>query len=280
LNVQEYIASGILESYVLGVTSAEESAEVQRLAAQHPEIQAELNTLSAALEEYALTFEQEPPAHLRQRVLGALEDLGEPPSGATSSTDGEEDRGREIPFSSVPPLSVHRSPRFTWWVAASWGLLVLSLLANLLLYTRWRATETRLTLAESQNSTLARRVEVQQARFTEELAFLQNPSTRKIALKGTPQSPSANATVFWNAAERRVYLASAGLPAPPAGKQYQLWAIVGGKPLDAGVFDVQTGLARLKDIPVAQAFAISLEATGGSTTEAGPKGPVVSMGGV
>ncbi len=279
MDVQAYIASGILESHVLGLTTVAEAVEVEQLARQYPEIQAELTSLSAALEEYALAFEQEPPASLRQQVLGALEEL----SGNESATGDllqEEAGGKEIPLTSGAPLGIHRSPRFTWWVAASWGLLVLSLLGNLLLYSRWRSTEDRLVLAENQNSTLARRADVQQARFNEELAFLQNPATRKIDLKGTPEAPNARATVFWNATDQTVYLASNHLHAPPAGKQYQLWAIVGGKPVDAGVFDVQTGLARLKDMAGAQAFAISLEATGGSTTEAGPKGPVVLMGGV
>lgn len=276
LDVQAYIASGILESYVLGLTTAQETAEVEQLAQQHPEIQSELTSLRSALEEFALNYEQEPPSALRDRVLGKLDELRQPDAKEAADEEG----GREIPLTSSPPLSVHRSSRFTWWVAASWGLLILSLLGNLLLYSRWRSTETRLTLAEAQNTTLAQRADVQQTRFTEELAFLQNPATRKIELKGTPEAPNAQATVFYNATQQKVYLANATLEAPPAGKQYQLWAIVGGKPVDAGVFDVQDGLIRQKDLTNAQAFAISLEVVGGSTTEAGPKGPVVLMGGV
>lgn len=277
LDVQAYIASGILESHVLGLTTAQEAAEVERLAQQHPAIEAELTSLRSALEEFALSYEQEPPADLRDRVLGTLNELGEQDE---DEDDVDERGGKEIPLTSSPPLSVYRSPRFTWWVAASWGLLLLSLLGNLFLFGRLRSTEDRLTLAEAQNTTLAQRVDVQQARFTEELAVLQNPTTRRVDLKGTPEAPNAQATVFYNATQQKVYLASATLQAPPAGKQYQLWAIVGGKPVDAGVFDVQGGLTRQRDMTNAQAFAISLEATGGSTTEAGPKGPVVLMGGV
>ena len=58
------------------------------------------------------------------------------------------------------------------------------------------------------------------------------------------------------------------LPKPRADKQYQLWAIVDGKPVDAGVFDVDGGAAfvKLKNIPNAQAFAITLENKGGSAS--------------
>lgn len=278
LDVQAYIASGILESYVLGLTTTEETAEVEQLASEYPEIRIELASLSTALEEFALTYEQEPPAHLRDRVLGTLNELDKAPEEASGS--GEK-QGKEIPLTSGP--SVYRSPRFTWWVAASWGLLLLSILGNLLLYGRLRSTETRLTLAEAQNTTLAQRVDVQQARFEDaqrEVAFLQDPSTRKIELKGTPEKPDARARVYWNTTNHQVYLSTLSLPTPPSGRQYQLWAIVAGKPVDMGVFDLATNSLRLKDVVAAQAFAISLEATGGSTTEAGPKGPVMLQGGV
>lgn len=280
LDVQAYIASGILESYVLGLTTAEETAEVEQLARQHPEVQTEIASLQAALEEFALTYEQPPPADLRDRVLGALNELAPADEG---NPDSDREGGREIPLASSPPLSMHRSPRFTWWVAASWGLLLLSLVGNLLLYGRLRSTEDRLTLAEAQNTTLAQRVDVQQARFEDaqrEVAFLQDPSTRKIELKGTPESPNARARVYWNTDNHQVYLSALRLPAPPSGRQYQLWAIVAGKPVDMGVFDLATNSLRLKDVLNAQAFAISLETTGGSTTAAGPKGPVVLLGGV
>jgi len=272
LNATDYIATGLLESYVLGLTSSSETAEVEQYARQYPEIEAEIAALRAALEEYALTFEQAPPAALREQVLAALKNLDEP---AEESETG----GREIALPVTPPtMSIHRTAQFSWLMAASWAFLALSLLGNLLFYARWRSSEDRLSLAEAQNNTLAQRVDVQQARYSEELTALQDPATRKIDLKGTPDLPNARAVVYWNAPSRKVYLASGQLPAAPTGKQYQLWAIVGGKPVDAGVFNLENGLLRLKNMGAAQAFAISLEATGGSTTALGPKGPVVLAG--
>jgi anti-sigma-K factor RskA len=44
--------------------------------------------------------------------------------------------------------------------------------------------------------------------------------------------------------------------------------MVDGKPVDAGVFDIKdgAGMVRMKNIPRAQAFAITLEKKGGSPT--------------
>ena len=60
----------------------------------------------------------------------------------------------------------------------------------------------------------------------------------------------------------------ASLPAPSEEQQYQLWAIVDGQPVDAGVFDIEKGniLQQLKTISNAQAFAVTLEKKGGSPT--------------
>ena len=49
--------------------------------------------------------------------------------------------------------------------------------------------------------------------------------------------------------------------------QYQLWALVDGKPVDLGVFDAEDGVIGLKDmksIGTLQTFAVTLEPRGGS----------------
>ena len=72
MNIQEYIESGILESYVLGATTQAESIEVERLAEEYPAIQLELMALQGTLENYALQYAQEPPATLKNSVMEAI----------------------------------------------------------------------------------------------------------------------------------------------------------------------------------------------------------------
>jgi len=65
-----------------------------------------------------------------------------------------------------------------------------------------------------------------------------------------------------------VYVDVKNLPALPADKQYQLWALDNGKPVDAGILAVATAagdsLQHMKDIASAQAFAMTVEPAGGS----------------
>ena len=85
-----------------------------------------------------------------------------------------------------------------------------------------------------------------------------------VKMKGVAGKESNLATVYWDTRTKDVYLFSNNLPPAEPGKQYQLWAMVDGKPVDAGVIGNCEGLCKLKNIPSAQAFAVTLEKAGGS----------------
>ena len=69
MNIQEYIESGILEEYALGVLNETERSEVERVAAQHPEIRRELDEIVRGLDIYAEAHAITPPEGMRERVL-------------------------------------------------------------------------------------------------------------------------------------------------------------------------------------------------------------------
>lgn len=54
MNIQEYISSGIIESYVLGLASAEERTDVQRMCEQYPEVLQVRITFEIAMEQQAM----------------------------------------------------------------------------------------------------------------------------------------------------------------------------------------------------------------------------------
>ena len=85
-------------------------------------------------------------------------------------------------------------------------------------------------------------------------------------MKGMPVSPQSFATVYWDTTSHDVYLLANNLPVPASDKQYQLWAIFNGKPVDLGVFDIKKErlLIQAKNAQGAEAFAITLEKKGGS----------------
>jgi anti-sigma-K factor RskA len=99
------------------------------------------------------------------------------------------------------------------------------------------------------------------------MQMMHDDSYKKIELSSVPGKPAAMAQVFWDTKTKYVYIADVSLPLAPSDKQYQLWAIVDGKPVDAGMLSDAKNLAqKMKVFEKAEMFAITLEKKGGSPT--------------
>ena len=68
MNVQDYISSGIVESYVLGLASHEEQAEFERMCGQYPEVLAARTNFEIAMEHQAMQNSVAPPPALKQQI--------------------------------------------------------------------------------------------------------------------------------------------------------------------------------------------------------------------
>jgi anti-sigma-K factor RskA len=265
MNTKEYIESGILESYVLGITTAGESAEVERMASEHPEVEIELEAIRGTLENYALQYEKEPPAALKSKIMAAV---------------FEEEQPLQNTRNNIVQLNNTKPQKSIFSMAASWVLLALSIGANIFFFTNWKNSEEKIVALESQNQIFAQENKTIKASYQEEVAILQNADFKVIKLSGQDISPNSKALVYFDKTKQEVYLSALDLPLAPKGKQYQLWAIVDNKPVDAGMIAGTANLLKMKSFAKPVAFAISLEDTGGSTTEAGPKGKIYVMGAV
>lgn len=107
------------------------------------------------------------------------------------------------------------------------------------------------------------------------IEILRDPATQVVALGGLPPAPAARARMMWHERAGGLFLAT-GLPAPPPGKAYQLWAIAGSNaPVSAGVLSVDaSGMASLTVRPLpgvtaVNAFAVTLEPAGGLPAPSG-----------
>ena len=277
-NIQDYIESGILEQYALGELTTDEHAAVEAQAARHPAIREELEQVQAALGFYAEAHALAPPPGLRERVLGnVLAQIAAPATASSLRADVDALAARPAPVAQeavVRPLSAAPvaapAARSGWAIAASVALL-LSLGANALLYSQWKDASADLVALQNDQARFAATSQVVERQLRQQNQVLRSDDFRAIALAGTKDAPTAHARVLYSAANHKVYLDVKSLPALPAGKQYQLWALDNGKPIDAGTLTAATtagaGLQQMKDIAGAQAFAMTVEPTGGS---AGP----------
>ncbi len=70
--VTEFIQSGILEMYVLGSTTPEETQKVEQMAEAHEQIRAELYEIEVALEEYALSQAKEVDPTIKPFLMATI----------------------------------------------------------------------------------------------------------------------------------------------------------------------------------------------------------------
>jgi len=247
LNIQEYISSGIIESYLLGELSDKERAEVELMAEQHSEVKAELEAIEITLMNFAA---KTPPLHIKQTILSKL----------------------DVNDAKVIALETKKTPSTFWLMAASVTLLIGSAIYNVILMNKVHTAEEQLVVLNSEKEKYAKDFENQSSSYgkmAEEMAIMMLPENKKIMLKGMEAAPTALAAVYWNQKTQDIYINVNSLPVPTADKQYQLWAIVDGKPVDAGVFDMvsdSASLQKMKAIAGAQAFAVTLEKKGGNPT--------------
>ncbi len=73
MTTSEFIQSGILEQYVLGITSAEESAEVERLAAADLIIKQEIESASILFEEFVLANAVQPNPLVKPFLMATVD---------------------------------------------------------------------------------------------------------------------------------------------------------------------------------------------------------------
>ncbi|WP_164974227.1 anti-sigma factor [Filimonas effusa] len=266
MDIQAYIQSGIIESYVLGLASHEETEELLRLASEHPAVQKAILAAEAAFERNAIANAITPGNDIRNNLLSALQ------QDFTASAPPDEDFApRQSSLTSIKTGSSKPVVKASIWkamAAAAIILLVVSAAINFYLYNHYRSSHDKYVALLAEKNSLQASVDITQARFqqmNESMSLMADPAMALVKMPGVAGKESNLATVYWNSQTKEVYLLQNHLPQVPAGKQYQLWAIVNGKPVDAGmVATTCTGLCKMKTIPTAQAFAITLENQGGS----------------
>lgn len=254
MDIQKYIASGVLEQYVLGQLSAAECSEVEANAVQYPAIKAEIEAIEMAFEQYGQANAIEPSPGLEAKIFDKIGS----PKVDTSPAPPSPDNSSGLFSRTITMLAVAASLAVLFW-----GYTLRSELQT-----------TRQALQEAQANYETLQTDCSQQLIQKEkaetyIAFLRDRDTRPVELAGTEKAPDAVAAVFWNAEQKKSYLEITSLPPVPTGKQYQLWAIVDGTPVDMGVFDVTIGPDGYIEIPhidQPQAFAVTLEKAGGNPT--------------
>jgi anti-sigma-K factor RskA len=253
LSKNDIIESGILERYVLGATSAEENSFVQQKCKEFPELNRELDSIEAALINYA---------ELSSPLKTVSKDKIKEKVFAEITTNKKD----TAPQAKVIPMNTFY---YRMGIAASVLLLVTSMVYNVFTRNELKSAQNEIAMMKENENAMNESMQKQKENMLamdQKMSMLTDPSTKNVKLDGMNSLADKKAMVHFNPTTREVYFDARNLQLADATKQYQLWAIVDGKPVDMGMIDLNGDVVfqKMKDIQNAQAFAVTIEKKGGN----------------
>lgn len=255
MSIEEVISSGLLESYVLGICTDEEAALVNKLCFTHSELNKEIELIESSL----ICFSTQEGALLNSSVKDKI----------CRKLVFENEITKESPKGI--PLKVVRNNIIFYKIGIAASVLLCLISGFYIITLNQKLNQLNSTIAElnTSKSFLANKLTAQEVSMeilSSGFKFVSNPQVKTIALSGMNSMVSKSAIVHWNPETKEVIFNASALPASPSSKQYQLWAIVDGKPVDAGIIVLENGVAfqKMKSIAGAKAFAVTIENIGGS----------------
>jgi hypothetical protein len=270
VEIKEIISSGLLELYTSGLATDEEAQQIQLWAAQYPEVANELYLIETSLEDYSKATAIHPDPSLKEKLFLKIQEAQITPIVSIN-------KNSDLKNVSTPTKVYSLS---SWKTAAAALILLLlsSVAMNVVLYNQNSSINNLLASTNQQ----FQNVEDKNKVLEQDMQVVQSKYSLPVILNGLDAAPDAAAKIFWMKNTGDVFIDPSNLPAPPSGKNYQLWAFVDGKPVDAGIIITSKKgdsyrIQKMKSFGKVEAFAVSLEEVK-KIPNTSPQGPVMVMG--
>lgn len=260
MNSKEYISSGIIELYILGLASVEEAGILECVMKNNAEVRAAFEETQKIMEDLATAEAIAPPVELKAKIWDKINQENKLDMSVSSDWKQTKDlKSDEIQIEN-PTVTVVKKTNWKHFAVAASVLFLMSTVGNLFWFASQNNKRDELAKLEFENETQSLALQKIQQKWN----LVSSTKMQTIALNGVEKHADLKAMVFWNKESKEVYLTAENLPVAPQGMQYQLWAIVDGKPVSVGMYtyeiDSELPLSRITN---AQAFAITLEKVGG-----------------
>jgi len=247
MNTREYIESGILELYIFGRLSEEENREVQEMSDKHPDVKTEIYSIEQAVINLSYSVAPYLSAENYERIR---EKLIEKHSGVVD----------------MPVRKRSNAAQYLGWAAA-----VILMFAFGFQYYKYNEVVQEARTAQAERSKfeqLLADVTIQKSATEKALDLVRGKFTTTVELAGQQAAPEAYAKVYVNNETKQIHVDLAGLPEPPEGKVYQIWALRLDPltPTSIGIIDNIRENKGIHSVGFydAEAFGITLEPAGGS----------------
>ncbi|WP_462249097.1 anti-sigma factor domain-containing protein [Ferruginibacter sp.] len=241
MDINNYIASGVIEIYVMGICSPEEKAEMELLRLKYPELNKAVLQFETAFENNLLKNATAPGSIADERILQSLKALQTP----------------------VININTHQTAvkKISWLRPVAAAAILLFAASSIFNYTLFKKTkEQELALNEiKKNNSLPET----------DYAILKNPAITPVAMYGVASHSICRCTMFWDKKTGKAYIMIHHLVPSSPERKYQLWAMVNDKPVNVGMLndEIRGRFIEIQNVPEgATAFKVTLENAAGAST--------------
>lgn len=242
MNIREYISSGIVEQYIMGLCSAEEEAQLILLRHQYPELNEAIIQYEKEWEKNWIQNSIQPNAATDNKVLQQIDILT---------------KKNVVEMKPSSSRSVKKMKWFKPVAAAAILLLGISVFYN------YQLVQKNKNLTALVNTTPSSPLPLT------DYNIITSPSITPVAMYGQGTHSICRCTMFWDKKTGKAYIMIHHLPQTNEVKDFQLWAEVDGKIVSVGIIDdsIRGKLIEVQGVPANSiAFTVTLEKAGGSNT--------------
>jgi len=236
--IRIFLDSDLLEKYLLGDTTMEESLQVERYIAMHSEVRDSYNELQENLESYAKLHALKAPEGLKDRILWKIRQ--------------EKRRGNTF---------------YKYAVAASIVALLFAG-SSYFFYNQNKDLQEKNTMVNNKIKNLEMDMKVQLEDLRNQYIVLNNPNTKKYAVNGNRKAKELKAVAYINPVKKLSYINVSHLPQLPENQCFQMWAEVNGELVNLGVIKNFENKEKLLALPYSEEAIgyITIEPQGGNET--------------
>ncbi|MDX1365003.1 anti-sigma factor [Arenibacter latericius] len=236
--IKNFLDTDLLEQYLLGTTSKEETLQVERYIAMYPEVRKTYIELQENLEMYAKQHAIKTPDGLKDKVLN-----------------------------QVKSEKKSRRKFYMYAVAASFTALIFAG-ASFTFWNQNQSLQEENILVNNKIESLEENMRIQLEDVRNQFIVLNNPKTKKVAVKGNNKAKELKAVAYINPVKKLSYINVSKLPNLPEDQCYQMWAEVNGEMINLGIIKEASDSQKLMALPYGENAMgyITIENKGGNSS--------------
>ena len=236
--IRIFLDTDLLEKYLLGTTSEEESLQVERYIAMYPEVRKTYNELQENLETFAKMHAIKAPEGLKAKILNRIK----------AQNAGRRRFRRYAIAASITAFLFAGSSYFFW--------------------NQNQSLQEENSIVNNKIKNLEEDMREQLEDVRNQFIVLNNPQTKKYVVNGNKKAKELKAVAYINPVKKLSYINVRNLPNLPEDQCYQMWAEVNGEMVNLGIIKNVDDKDKLRALPYAEDAVsyITIEPKGGNDT--------------